>query len=258
MRTLLIKAFLCPVFLLPAVLTRGQALWLPVLLVSLASAGLLFTSFWGWASVLASAAACASFSMQAVLGFCPSCFAGAALFLAGAFLAAVGAPAGKQRAAALLCLFLPVLALGWLSRTVPPGVPGEAGVLPVAGGSVREESRAAPTTDRASPGPGSSPEGAPPPGGKVELYFSPSCPACGEAVLEAARADPEGERWVPVVVPGTAFHLGEEELARAGYRGAVRRDARSPCGHVPCFFLDGRPVAREEALSFVRQGRPEP
>ncbi|MGB9849118.1 MAG: hypothetical protein ACPLSY_04750 [Moorellaceae bacterium] len=89
--------------------------------------------------------------------------------------------------------------------------------------------------------------------GMAELFFSPWCKYCGEAVAAFVRADPEGRLWRPVVVPEAAASEGEKELRDLGYTGVVSVAHASPSSGVPSVRLpDGRVVTGSgKVMQFV-------
>lgn len=172
------------------------------------------------------AAASISFLAQARFGFCPDCVLAASCFAAGGL--ACGAALYRRHPAAsvafALCLAVSMAALAYcgISKTAAPTVP------------------AAPqTTAETSGRPVSPPSGtiSDQPADTVELFFSPWCSHCGEAVAAFVRADPGGEKWRPVVVPEAALADGEKELRDLGYSGPLSAASASPSGGVPCVRL---------------------
>jgi hypothetical protein len=89
---------------------------------------------------------------------------------------------------------------------------------------------------------------------RAKLYFSPWCSHCKEPLAEMARVDPEGRRWVPVVVPCLAFEKGKKELKDLGYTGKLECVGRSPTGVLPTLEIDGRVYpGSEDILSEIKR-----
>ncbi|MBC7104485.1 MAG: hypothetical protein H5T97_00945, partial [Firmicutes bacterium] len=169
--------------------------------------------------------------VQVLQGFCPDCAAAAAQFALGGVLC--GLAAGKRERLAFLaavgavCL---VLGAAWAAGVARQGslpAPGERaaapGERPTAGVWLAKKQCSE--------------------GRKAELYFSPWCGPCGEAVAAWVDFDPEGRLWLPVVVPEWAFEEGLRELRGHGYRGQASAAPASPSRRLPCLALpDGRLV----------------
>lgn len=180
------------------------------------------------AGMVGAAAASASFLAQARFGFCLDCTLAASCFAAGGLLSGAAAYNKRSAAAAIfaLCLIasMSVFIYGMNKATLPAAI---AVKPPTAGGMP-----ARPSSPPTSVGPGRAAD-------MTELYFSPWCSHCGDAVAAYVQADPEGKRWRPVVVPEAALADGEKELRNLGYRGPVTAAPSSPSGGVPCVRLPG-------------------
>lgn len=219
------------------------------------------------AACLGALAASASFAAQMLWGFCPDCAAAAAQFALGGVLCGLAA-GRRERLAFLVVLCAACLATGaaWAARRGGLVAPGEPAAIQTAL-SVPEEHAAAqadgPALPEKRPGPAMDTrtvkeQGAE--GRKAELYFSPWCRPCGEAVAAWVYRDPEGRLWLPVAVPERALAEGAKELRGLGYRGAVAVAPASPSGKLPCLRLpDGALVdgSREVLRAVSVLGRQE-
>lgn len=93
---------------------------------------------------------------------------------------------------------------------------------------------------------------------KPVLFFSPTCGACLKAVEALAKADPEGEHWVPVQSYGDPVK-GRSLLSEKGYRGGSYTYAAKWYGSVPAMVTavrDGGVVkisSLKEMLGIVRR-----
>ena len=172
-----------------------------------------------------------SFLAQARFGICLDCTLAASCFAAGGLLA--GAALYNKRSA------IPVFFALWLIASMGVFIYSMNQVaLPTV--TLVPKTTGETTGRPAAPPPVTAPER---PADKVELFFSPWCRYCGEAVATFVRADPEGRSWRPVVVPEAAASEGEKELRSLGYRGPVFVAHASPSGGVPSVRLpDGKVV----------------
>lgn len=200
----------------------------PGMVVAITAAGLAAGGYALGASLIGIAAASISFLAQARFGFCLDCTLAASCFAAGGLLAGAAScnkrPAGAVIFALCLIASMSVFIYGMNKATLPVATavnPQTAEGMPVY-----------PSSSPTSAGPGR-------PADIVELYFSPWCSHCNEAVAAYVQADPEGKKWRPVVVPEAALADGEKELRDLGYRGPVAVAPASPSGGVPCVRLPG-------------------
>jgi hypothetical protein len=183
------------------------------------------------ASLIGIATASISFLAQARYGFCPDCAVAASCFAAGGLMSGVD----LYRRYPAASLFFTLCLIASMSIFTYSINKTDSSTIPVAPQTIGEI-----TGRHAAPSPTVAPDRPP---DAVELYFSPWCSHCGEAVAAYVQADPEGKKWRPVVVPEAALADGEKELRGLGYSGPVAAAPVSPSGGVPCVRLpDGRVV----------------
>lgn len=169
------------------------------------------------AAVFGSVVATVSFSLQVYTGICPTCLVSAVCFALGS----LAAFCGQQRVLVLAVVLLPLVPAGVLfMESQPAGGPAPQTVL---AGQSRDSVPAAAEALT----------------GKCLLYFSPVCGHCEETVGLFVERDPEGVKWVPVVVPYAGVGRGTAQLRELGYSGKVVVAAESPSRSLPCAVYAG-------------------
>lgn len=68
---------------------------------------------------------------------------------------------------------------------------------------------------------------------KAVLFVTPDCYSCRQSIKKYCEADPNGERWQPVIVPNGMVAKGTRILRESGYNGSVYSSSSSPVTLVP-------------------------
>lgn len=168
-------------------------------------------------------AAAFSYTMQACTTICPACLISAALFMFGSLAIS------PKDVRSFAFLVFPVMASGllYVHTQIAPYVHHSRVETAAA-------TTAGPDTTGAADG-----DIAGNMDNKKDLYFSPYCRSCPDALRETIARDPEGRTWRPVVVPESSILEGKEKLRELGYKSENCSAAGgSPSGGVPC-LVDG-------------------